>query len=247
MPLVVVHGVPETPAVWDPLRAVLGRSDIEALRLPGFGSRPPAGFGSTKEEYVAWLVDELERLAQTGPVDLLGHDWGGGFVVRVVSTRPELVRSWVTDAAGIGDPDFEWHDFAKIWQTPGEGERFFAEQLATPPAEQASVFEAFGVPTERAVALAGSIDEDMVRCILALYRSAVTVGLEWGPDFEDIAAPGLALLPTEDPFLSADGCRVAAGRAGVAVVELAGLGHWWMLQDPARVAPVLEGFWGSLT
>jgi hypothetical protein len=28
---------------------------------------------------------------------------GAGFVVRLVSTRPDLVRSWVTDAAGIGD------------------------------------------------------------------------------------------------------------------------------------------------
>ena len=45
--------------------------------------------------------------------------------VRLVSTRPDLVRSWVTDAAGIGDVDFEWHDFAKIWQTPGAGEEFF--------------------------------------------------------------------------------------------------------------------------
>ena len=67
---------------------------------------------------------------RAGPVDLVGHDWGGGFVVRVVSTRPDLVRSWVTDAAGIGDVNFEWHDFAKIWQTPGEGEQFFEQQLA---------------------------------------------------------------------------------------------------------------------
>jgi len=31
------------------------------------------------------------------------------------------VRSWVSDAASIGREDFEWHDFAKIWQTPGRG------------------------------------------------------------------------------------------------------------------------------
>jgi pimeloyl-ACP methyl ester carboxylesterase len=247
MTIVLVHGVPETAAVWDPLREVLGRSDVEAVRLPGFGGPPPAGFGATKEEYVSWLIGELERIGASGPIDLLGHDWGGGFVVRVVSTRPELVRSWVTDAAAIGDPGFEWHDFAKIWQTPGAGEDFFAQQLALPPADGGSVFETFGVPPARALTLAGWVDEDMAACILKLYRSAVDVGREWGPDFQSIPAPGLILLPSDDPFLSAEGARSAVARTGAGLAELAGLGHWWMLQDPERVAPVLTDFWASVS
>src|SRR6185295_10577729 len=109
MTVVLVHGVPETAALWDPLRAVLGRDDVEALSLPGFGVPRPDGFGATKEEYVDWLVGELEARQGGDPID--------------------LVRSWVTDAAGIGDVAFEWHDFAKIWQTPGAGEEFWDSQL----------------------------------------------------------------------------------------------------------------------
>jgi hypothetical protein len=30
------------------------------------------------------------------------------------------------------------------------------------------------------------------------------------------------------------------------VAELAGLGHWWMLQEPALGAAILERFWASL-
>jgi pimeloyl-ACP methyl ester carboxylesterase len=247
MTIVLVHGVPEVAAVWDPLRAVLGRSDVVALSLPGFGSPRPEGFGATKEEYVDWLVGQLETIGANQYIDLVGHDWGGGLVVRVMSTRPDLVRSWVTDAGAIGDPDFEWHDFAKIWQTPGEGEDFFEQQLATPVEESALIFETFGVPGDRARELAGWADEEMAACILSLYRSAVDVGQEWGPEFHDIAVPGIALLPSEDPFLSADGSRLAAGRAGIDVVELAGLGHWWMLQDPERAAAVLNDFWASLS
>ncbi len=246
MPIVLVHGVPETPAVWEHLRSALSRSDVVTPQLPGFGCPRPAGFGSTKEEYVRWLVSELETLAKQGPIDLVGHDWGGGFVVRVVSTRPDLVRSWVTDAAGIGDVNFEWHDFAKIWQTPGEGEEFFEQQLATPPEERGPVFEMFGVPADRAVSLASWGDPVMSESILALYRSAVDVGREWGPDFRDIPKPGLVLVPSEDPFLSADGAAVSARRAGAALETLEGIGHWWMLQDPARAAQVLESFWSSL-
>ena len=246
MPAVFVHGVPETPALWDPMFAHLERSDVVTVQLPGFGCPRPDGFGAAKEDYVAWLIAELEAQQEHGPVDLVGHDWGGGLTVRVVSTRPDLVRSWVTDAAGLGDPEFEWHDFAKIWQKPGEGEEFFAQQLAQPVDERASVFEMFGVPHDDAVTLAGWIDETMVGCILDLYRSAVDVGREWGPEFHDIAKPGLVVSAPEDAFGSAERTRSAAQRAGASVAELDGLGHWWMLQDPAQAARVVHDFWGSL-
>jgi pimeloyl-ACP methyl ester carboxylesterase len=239
-----VHGVPETSAIWDSLLATLDRPDTVALSLPGFGNARPAGFGATMDEYAAWLVAELERLGD--PVDLVGHDWGGGFVVRVVSTRPELVRSWVTDAAGIGDPEFEWHEFAKIWQTPQAGEDFWDQQLAAPIEERSGVFKMFGVPEEPAFGLASHIDRDMADCILDLYRSAVDVGSLWGPDFATIPAPGLVILPSEDPFLSAASATKAAARAEAKTVALKDLGHWWMLQDPARAATVLREFWATL-
>jgi pimeloyl-ACP methyl ester carboxylesterase len=241
MPLVLVHGVPETSTVWDPLRSHLRRDDVIALQLPGFGTDRPVGFGATKEHYVAWLIEQIEALRGDGPIDLVGHDWGGGFVVRLVSTRPDLVRSWVTDAAGIADAGFKWHRFAQIWQTPGAGEEFFEQQLAQPVEDRAALFEGFGVPRERSAALT-AVDRTMADCILALYRSAVDVGREWGPQFHDIAAPGLVLVPSEDPFGSADKSRAGAARAGAATAELPGLGHWWMLQDPARGAAVLTDF-----
>jgi pimeloyl-ACP methyl ester carboxylesterase len=245
MTVVFVHGVPETPALWEALRRELRRLDVVTPQLPGFGCARPSGFGATKEEYVDFLVDELERIADE-PVDLVGHDWGGGLVVRLVSIRPDLVRSWVTDAAGIGSPKFEWHDFAKIWQTPGEGEQFFEQQLALAPVERATVFEMWNVPHDEAVMMAGWADATMVECILALYRSAVDVGRQWGPDFRDIPRPGLVLVPTEDPFLSADAARDGAASAGAETMEMPGLGHWWMLQDPKAGAQVLRDFWAKV-
>jgi pimeloyl-ACP methyl ester carboxylesterase len=243
MPAVFVHGVPETPQIWDPLRAKLGRSDVLTPRLPGFGSDRPAGFGATKDEYVAWLIGELETVGE--PVDLVGHDWGGGFVVRVVSIRPDLVRSWVSDAAAIGHADFGWHDFAKIWQTPGEGEAFWDGQLALPADERGALLAAGGVPSEHATDLAGHVDSTMTACILDLYRSATEVGQEWAPDFRAVGPPGLVLIASDDPFLSQDLARSAAETAGATTAELAGLGHWWMLQDPDRAATTLESFWAS--
>ena len=89
----------------------------------------------------------------------------------------------------------------------------------------------------------------MGRAILALYRSARQPALaDAGRALENAAArPGLSLLATEDPFVGTDEMRRrAADRAGARTEVLDGLGHWWMLQDPALSAAALTRFWESL-
>jgi pimeloyl-ACP methyl ester carboxylesterase len=245
---VLVHGVPETSTIWDHLREALDLPDVVALELPGFGCPLPEGFGATKEEYVEWMAGELERIGteEGSPPHVLGHDWGGGFVVRIVSTRPELVRSWVTDAGGMGSGSFEWHALAKIWQTPGEGEAYFAALAEQPVENVAAVFESLGIPASDALGLAGAMDGAMATAILALYRSAVDVGEEWSPDFHDIPRPGLVLVPSDDPFGEANRSLASGERTGARTAQLDGLGHWWMLQSPGTVAPVLKDFWASV-
>src|SRR5207249_2565333 len=248
MPAVFVHGVPETPAVWDGLRAHLHRDDVIALQLPGFGCPRPDGFEATKEAYVTWLVRELDQIGAHGPIDLVGHDWGGGFVLRLVSTRADLVRSWVSDIAGMGDVDFVWHQVAKVWQTPGAGEDFFTATLAQSPEERGAVYAAmFGVPLDAAVALNRAMDDTMAACILDLYRSAVDVGIEWAPAFHDVPKPGCILLAGEDPLLDPELAKRATKRAGATLTELDGVSHFWMLQDPARSAAAIEAFWAKAT
>ena len=244
MPIVLVHGVPETNHLWNGVRAALGRKDVTALSLPGFGCPRPAGFGATKEEYVDWLIGELEKIGE--PVDLVGHDWGGGFTIRVASLRSDLLRSWVSDAAGISDVGFEWHEFAKIWQTPGAGEEFWQQQLAMSVDDRAATFTSFGVPLDEARDLASRIDQTMADSILALYRSAVDVGREWAPAIKDIRARGMVVVPELDPFLNAASAAKSAELTGAKVTRLDGLGHWWPLQDPKRGAEMLTSFWKSL-
>lgn len=69
------------------------------LSPPGFGAPAPDGWGATVEDYRDWLIAELAAI--DSPVDLVGHDWGGGHVVTVAMTRPDLLRSWCTDVIGI--------------------------------------------------------------------------------------------------------------------------------------------------
>ena len=240
VPAVFVHGVPETAHVWEPLRSHLGRSDSLALALPGFGTDRPEGFTATKDAYVDWLIAELESIGE--PVDLVGHDWGGILVPRVVSLRPDLVASWVTDCIGVLAPDYAWHTFARIWQTPGDGEMFWEQQLGALD-EWADGFVAMGVPEADAQQIVAAVDHTMAQCILDLYRSALAVNEEWGPDTEGIEVPGLALVATADPFVDVEHQRTAAERAGARVLPLEGESHWWMLTISGEAAATLESFW----
>ena len=85
----------------------------------------------------------------------------------------------------------------------------------------------------------------MSRCILALYRSATAVQKEWGPGLDDLTSPGMVLQPHDDPFANEEALKRTVQRTRASVATLDGLGHWWLLQDPARGAAVLEGFWAT--
>lgn len=251
MTVAFVHGNPETSAVWEFVAARLaeaGYDDQVRLSPPGFGSRVPAGFGATVGDYRDWLIAELERIGH--PVDLVGHDWGGGHTVNVAMSRPDLLRSWCSDAVGVFDPAYVWHELAQIWQTPGVGEAWIARVLAQTPDERAARFMSRGMDPSIATRLAEAFDEPMGECILRLYRSAAQPAMaNLGADLEAAAArPGLVLLATEDHVVgTGEQRRRSAARAGARVEVLTGFNHWWMTEDDGgRGAAILQTFWSSL-
>ena len=155
MTAVFVHGNPETSAIWGPLVAVLGRDDVVLLSPPGFGAPLPDGFGATFLEYRDWLEGELGTI--DGPIDLVGHDWGGGHVVNAVMHRPELVRSWVCDVLGLFDEDYVWHDMAQVWQTPDAGEEALDAMMAGGVPGRTELLVSLGFPPDIAAAVAGGL------------------------------------------------------------------------------------------
>lgn len=252
-PVVFVHGNPETAAVWDRLLPELERAGVPRPRLvclspPGFGAPLPTGFGATVTDYRDWLIGELTRFGE--PVDLVGHDWGGGHVLNAVMSRPDLVRSWVSDSIGVFEPDYVWHELAQRWQTPGAGEADVTARFGAPLGERLATLVERGMHEAVAARVARGQNEAMGRAVLALYASAAQpVMAELGRDLERASQrPGLTLLATEDHAVgTAEQRRRAARRAGAGVETLDGLGHWWMTHDPAGGARVLTRFWASLS
>ena len=199
MTIVLVHGNPETEAIWDDLVPHLRSDDVVRLSPPGFGSAIPSGFDCSTDTYRDWLAGELGKLAQ--PIDLVGHDWGGGHVMRIAMDCPDLIRSWTSDILGCFDPDYVWHDMAQAWQTPDVGEQAVAQMAALPAEARAQRYESLGMTSAIARKVAAGANRDLGRAILALYRSAAQpVMRDLGAGLPRAAAkPGLALIATEDP------------------------------------------------
>ncbi len=250
MPVVLVHGVPETRAIWDPLAECLEVDhghDVIRLNPPGFGAPVPSDFEPVRESYVEWLVGELETIG--GAIDLVGHDWGAGHCFGVVTTRPDLVRSWAMDVAGLLHPDHVWHDMAQLWRTPEVGEETVAGMMGATIDDKVALFESLGMPAEIGRQVAFANDATMGRCILALYRSAGPDDL--APIWEALPTtaatrPGLVIVPTADHYVGPlSHSYEVAERAEARAVTLEGLGHWWMLEDPDQAAAALDAFWSA--
>ncbi|MEV7523577.1 alpha/beta fold hydrolase [Streptomyces sp. NPDC091371] len=122
-----VHGGSSNARAWGPLQnelALLGHRSY-AVDLPGHGDRAhsPAAYyrhpqdvtalaaapsplrGVTLQDNVRHVVDTLRRLAERGPVVLVGHSLGGLTVSAVANAVPELLdRVVYLSALCLGDP-----------------------------------------------------------------------------------------------------------------------------------------------
>lgn len=244
MTALFIHGVPDTRRLWAPVLAHLGEVEARCLSLPGFGAPVPDGFACTMDAYAGWLEAALaDAAAETGgPVHLVGHDWGGLLVQRVAGLHPEAVMSWAAGGVAI-DEAYVWHDIARIWQTPGAGEELMAAMDET--AFAAALMDA-RVPERFAQEMAEHGDAVMRASILALYRSAVSIGEDWADALPGLADnPGLVLWGELDPYASVAVGRKLAERTGAQFHLFEDCGHWWPYERPEQTAALLAEHWGE--
>jgi pimeloyl-ACP methyl ester carboxylesterase len=247
---VFVHGNPETSAIWSLLVEELqkrGVKNIVLLTPPGFGAPTPAQWGGTVREYREWLLGELEAIG--GDIDLVGHDWGAGHVYGVLAERPDIVRSWAADCAGLLHPEYQWHDAAQGWQAPELGEQMVAGMVAMPADQFVEAFSGLGMTPEIAASVKSHINDDMARCVLSLYRDAVQpVMVELGKKFAS-AQPrnGLVIIAENDHFAGTeDTMTQVANGVSANIAKLSDVGHWWMCQQPSVAADMLMTHWASV-
>nr|WP_070958885.1 alpha/beta hydrolase [Hyphomonas sp. Mor2] len=237
-----LHGVPDTPAMWDPLIGELGldQTEFRAPAMPGFLEPLPNGFDASKEAYVDWYIGQIESAhSERGPVDLVGHDWGALITVRVASLRPDLVRTWCV-ANALPHPEYKWHRMARMWQTPVLGELITA---VTRKEALCKALHAAGVPADLASREASHWSPHMREAILKLYRSAKTTGSEWWEDTQNLPERGLVFWGADDPYVPTWVAEKFCAHTGASLEIQEGTGHWSIIERADVLANLLKSHW----
>lgn len=244
MVCVMIHGVPDTPILWDALikQLGLGKDQVRAPALPGFTAPPPPNFTASKEAYVDWLIDQLEtEYAATGPIDLVGHDWGAILCIRAAQLRPDLIKSWTAMNAVIL-PGAHWHRVARLWQKPVVGKVLMA---CTRPWIARRMLPKVGMPAAMVNRDPHRFNRYMKRSILGLYRSAINVDNEWGDDLANLAKRGLVIWGGQDRFMSVKKAKRFSKMWDVPLHINPKQGHWAPYEDPQALANLLRQHWNQ--
>ncbi len=240
--ILFVHGVPDTPILWQPLVKALGLQpdSYKALALPGFAAPLPAGFTCTKDAYAGWLVGQMEAVGE--PVHIVGHDWGALLVLLAVCLRPDLVSSWCVTNAVI-DPEYNGHRTARMWATPLLGELVMLG-MRNKVRLEAGLIEG-GMPASLAREEISHIDLTMRQSILKLYRSAVGLRFrgEWVDDLAKLPKRGQLFWGETDPFVQLSVAERFSKQWNVPLHVAQGAGHWACHERAEEFAGLLAAHW----
>lgn len=242
LPVLLLHGNPNTAEVWADLVARLERRyRCVAPDLPGFGdSDVPEDFDASLASMARFVERVLHGAGLAEPVHLVVHDFGGFFGLAFAVRHPEMVRS-ITVLNTAFFADRRWHFWARVLRTPLLGElamasmnrRGFAAQLRR---------AAPGLSGRQIDAIYDRITPGMKRMALRIYRAMDPEAFRgWEEELRDRAArvPVLVLWGDRDPYLPA----AFAERFGPAEVHhLPDCGHWPQLEAPGEVAERLLAF-----
>jgi pimeloyl-ACP methyl ester carboxylesterase len=114
-PLLLLHGVTQTAAVWAPLLTQLRGYQLLAVDLPGHGLSDPVDYAPGQaREHTLRLMDDLLGVLDLEAAKLVGHSLGAMYAVWYAAARPSIEHlpagtlrevpgghaPWLEDAAG---------------------------------------------------------------------------------------------------------------------------------------------------
>lgn len=141
-PLLMLHGFPEYSGAWDELASILcDRFHCIAPDQRGYGqSWAPAEVG---EYATSKLVSDMAALAQvldTGPLTVLGHDWGSAVAYGMAMFAPDLVSRLIVvngvhpvpfqHALAAGGAQSAASQYINLLREPGSETRLAANDYA---------------------------------------------------------------------------------------------------------------------
>ena len=248
--VVFVHGNPGSADDWERLAAAVGGigKRAVAIDLPDFGQTvAPKGFEHDIYGYAAFLGEALEALG-VERAHLVLHDFGGPIGLAWAMAHPDALVS-VTEIDTGFLPDYRWHSFARVWQTPVLGELFQAITTRGGFRIAQNRNEPRGLPREFIDQMYDHYDWRTRRAVLKLYRatphlSAMSKLLI--QVFAQREIPALVIWGEGDTYLpSSYAYRQREAFPSAEVHVLPASGHWPFADAPETVERLLVEFLGA--
>jgi pimeloyl-ACP methyl ester carboxylesterase len=234
MPVLFLHGSPDTHEMWLPVIARLNEQVRSiALDLPGFGeSTLPADFELTLDNMADFMRSVVLALGIDEAVTLVTTDFGGHYGLAFTVKYPDLVRGIAISNTNFFH-DYQWHIAARMYRVPLLGELLLATTTrsllrntlkkvspALPDHYIESAYDkGFGSPSVR-------------KTILRMYRSRASQDfVGWEDKMRQLLEhkPAIVLWGDQDPFISPP----YGDRFGQAEVHhFQEYSHWLPLEAP---------------
>ncbi|GGG45810.1 3-oxoadipate enol-lactonase [Kocuria dechangensis] len=236
LPIVLLHGVGLDHAMWEPLRAELGRltdRPVVALDLPGHGAQPPLTGPATLTELAE---DVAARLP--GRAHLVGFSLGALVAQHLARHRPELVAT-LTSVSSV------------CRRTPEEAasvhRRLESAREDFPGSVEASIQRWYpagsAVDQDTVAGTRSTLLANSVESYLHAYEVFATADAEIGPELQGIGVPSLAVTGELDPGSSpAMTGRLAAAIPGAEAVVVPGARHMLPVEQPGELARIIHHF-----
>ncbi|WP_404365529.1 alpha/beta fold hydrolase [Marinobacter sp.] len=242
-PALLLHGVPDSAELWQPvIDGIRDHYTCYAPDLPGFyRSQVPSGFDYSLEGYATFVKDLLDALGIEQPVTLILHDWGGIFGMAFACLYPERVSRIVGGSFPFSHL-YQWHPWARVWQTPVLGELSMAmmnEPLFRWEIQRGS--QRLDKSQIHAMYAGRATRPETRNSVLRLYRSMPPRRFQpWQSRVELLArkVPIDLVWGADDPYVPTYQGRLLHPRRMHVVPEC---GHWVPAEAPeAIIAAVLE-------
>jgi pimeloyl-ACP methyl ester carboxylesterase len=250
-PVLLLHGFPQTAASWEPVARRLADAGHRVLAPDQRGYSPgarPAGRRAYRIEELVADVVALAEAAGSGPVHVVGHDWGAIVGWALAALHPEQVRT----VTGVSVPHpaaflraisssrqvlLSWYTY--VFQVPGLPEWYLAR-----PGALAGVLQRTGQSAERArrdeaaLAARGGL-RPALGAAIAWYRAVPLWGHRGLP--LPVEAPALMVWSDGDTAVSREAVEgnPAWMRGPYRLEVLSGVSHWIPDEVPDRLADLV--------
>jgi pimeloyl-ACP methyl ester carboxylesterase len=243
--LVLLHGLGGSSLDWAEVEKLLAKDfTVHALDLPGSAKGPRPGSGYEPEPLARWVLGKIGK----EPVLLAGHSLGGRVAGEVAALAPERVQALAL-VSPLGSAPYGLTDRLK-WKAMSR--RAVLDNVAESSLKSAAGygFSAEGPGRAGFVARAVAAQKGPARKEITLATEESVDGVlsakPLAQRLEGTTMPLLLVTGSRDPLAPAEDVRaILRTRKDATFLELKGVGHYALLEDPQRLAAALRDFFAA--